>query len=258
MLKNWYHGSTVILMVILLAGCSAPDGKTGLEENDEPVSEIQKKETQEQGKEMAAVSIWDQVSVRETPDQKGKWLTSLSIGESLVFLGDRETDATDDNKEYMKIRLNDGKEGWTRSDFIVPEAQPGVFTQETYLYKRPDLLTKSDHAFSSMDIIAIMEVQDDWIKVRGKRSKGKWIDEGWVKISNLSSEAVDIATAKFAKKALENEEKKIASIEDIINNSDLKTSVFIPELQKMISAAEAENPTEEMISEYIPETDSIQ
>lgn len=191
--------------------------------------------------------------MRETPDQKGKWLTSLSIGESLLFLGETQTDATDDNREYMKVRLNDGKEGWTRGDFVVPEAQAAVFTQETFLYKRPDLLTKSENVFSLMDIVAVVETQDDWLKVKGKRTQGKWIEEGWIKASNLSVATVDIATAKFAKLALGKEEdKQKAAIQEIVQNGDLKSSVFIAHLEEMIAEPEVEE-VEEYISENADE-----
>ncbi len=262
MKSNWYYGACIVLMGMHLTGCSnTPHGKAGLEEDNQTVAKtIQQKAQEEQSKEVAAVSMWDQVSVKETPDHKGKWLTSLSIGESLTFLGEKATDTKDDNHEYLKIRLNDGKEGWTRADFVAPGAQAAVFTKEANLYKRPDLLTKSDHVFSQMDIAAVVETQDDWLKIRGKRSQGKWIEEGWVKADNISYEAVDIATAKFGKKALENkdEDKKTAAIQEIINNSDLKTSVFMAKLQAMISVQEAAELEGEMISEYIPVLDSIQ
>ncbi len=263
MIKHWINASMVVLTAIQLNSCSTPNGKTGLEDDNDTETAVSVAKTPENevAKELAAVSIWDKVSVRETPDQKGKWLTSLSIGETLVFLNERKSDATDDNKEYMKVRLNDGKEGWTRSDFVIPEAQAAVFIEETYVYKRPDLLTKSGDAFSQMDIVAVIETQDDWLKVKGKRSEGKWIDEGWIKASNLSLEAVDIATAKFSKAALANEDeaKRQTAILDIVGNNDLSSSVFIADLQKMIAApvVEEAQDTEEYITEYQDETDGL-
>lgn len=223
-----------------------------------------------QKKETPCVSIWDKISVRENPGSEGKWLTSLSIGESVIYLNESKTDSANDNHLYFKIRLNDGKEGWSRTDFLVPEARPAVFTQETNLYKRPDLLTKSDKLFSKMDIIAVMETQDDWLKIKGKRTSGKWIEEGWIKAENISLEAVDIATAKFTKAALEekDEENRLAALEEIVNNGDLATSVFMPELYGMAHPKETEKTEEElaeeaeynheMISEYLPASDSLQ
>lgn len=83
--------------------------------------------------------------------------------------------------------------------------------------------------------------------------------EGWIKANNLSLEAVDIATAKFSKIALENEdeEKKKAAIREIIQNSDLKSSIFIANLQEMVAEPAIDEIEEELISEYTYDTDSL-
>ena len=194
MMKNFYYLVLTAFTVTSLVGCSGKaEQEAGALDYDENTTASQvRKEAQ---KESPAVSIWDKISVKDNPGKKGKWLTSLSVGESLTFLNETQVDSSDENKTYIKVRLNDGKEGWTRSDFVVPDAKAGVFTQEATIYKRPDLLTKSDVTFSKMDIVAVTETQDDWLKIRGKRTGGTWIDEGWIKASNISYEPTDIATA---------------------------------------------------------------
>lgn len=182
-------------------------------------------------KEVEAVGIWDKVSVRATPSDDGKWLTSVSLGESLTYLGEEAKDSND--KVYYKIRLNDGKEGWVRHEFVVPEAKSAVFINESDIYNRPDLLTKSDKKFSKMDIIAVKETQDDWVEVTGKRTGGKWIENGWVRKSNISLEPVDIAMAKFAKPAMETEDvnSRAKKLEEVLNNVDLSSSAFVVDVK---------------------------
>ena len=190
--------------------------------------------TTQEPKESEAVGIWDKISVRETPSEEGKWLTSLSLGEKLTFLN---KDAKDKNgKIYYQVRLNDGTKGWIRHEFIVPDAKPGVFQHDSDIYTRPDLLTKSDIQFRKMDIVAIGNLQDDWVEITGKRTDGKWIDKGWVKASNLSTDQVDIAIAKFAQQALEagTSADKIEKLEEIVQNSDLSGSIFSEDIKQAL------------------------
>lgn len=196
--------------------------------------------------ETAAVCIWDKVSVRETPSAKGKWKTSISIGETLTYLGKEAVDSTDD-KKYYNVRLADNTEGWSVSDFIIPEGKVAVFIDQNDIYKRPDLLTKTDKKFSIMDIVAIKSTQGDWFEVVGKRSEGKWIESGWIKSGNTSQETLDVAVAKFGRMALEedNEIKQLESLQEILDNSDFSSSVFIPAIQAKydeLTALEEEMP----------------
>lgn len=200
-------------------------------------------------KEVEAVGIWDKVSVRATPSEDGKWLTSVSLGESLTYLGEEAKDSND--KMYYKIRLNDGKEGWVRYEFVVPEAKPAVFVNESDLYNRPDLLTKSDKKFSKMDIIAVKQTQDDWVEVTGKRTNGKWIETGWVRKSNISYEPVDIAMAKFAKPAMETEDpdSRAKKLEEILNNVDLSSSAFVVDIKEALDEVKLNASTPEDIDD---------
>jgi hypothetical protein len=189
--------------------------------------------------EKYAVCIWDRASMKDAPDEKGKWLTSINLGEKCTYLDDSK-EVTTGNKTvtYYKIKLQDGKEGWAQSDFVILESRPAVFVQTTDLYSRPDLLTKSSNTFSKMDIVAVKSTQSGFVEVKGKRKGGKWIESGWVKEANLSFEDVDIAVAKFAGKALEitDKAKRAEAINTIIGNADFKGSVFINELNGTLSS----------------------
>ena len=198
-----------------------------------------------------AVCVWDKVSVRATPEKKGKWVAALSLGESLTYLHEEKKDAADDDKSYLKVRLTGGQEGWTRKDFVIADAKAGVFVREVSLYQRPDLLTKTDKVCEPMDIVAITEDQGDWIKVRGKRSQAKWLEEGWVKADNLSERAIDIAVAKFGRKALalEDQEEKKAALQEIIDNSDLKQAAFLPTIQSKLDELEGYEPVTELVDD---------
>ena len=182
-----------------------------------------------------AVSIWDNISLKETPDEAGKWICSISIGEVLTYLDESKDDNSAKKPvKYYKVKLKDGKEGWAQSDFIILNSKPAAVTDDIEIYSRPDLLNKTNKTFSKMDIVAVKSEKDGFIEVEGKRKGGKWIESGWLKGKSLSYDAVDIAVAKFASKALEitDIKKKEEAINEILKNSDFKSSIFIPSLSK--------------------------
>ena len=199
--------------------------------------------------EAEAVCLLDNLSVRATPAKSGKWITGISLGEVVTYVGEQKVDSVTKNT-YYKIKLTGGKEGWSRADFIDVDSKVGVFVQETEIYKRPDLLTKAGKKYSAMDIVAVISTNGEWSEVKGKRSDGKYIESGWVKGGNISDKTVDIATAKFGAAALakEDPEKQIEAIKEIIENNDLSSSSFIPVLQEKLNEAIA---NDEIIVEEI-------
>lgn len=204
-----------------------------------------------------AVCIWDKVPLREDPNEKGKWLTSVSVGEKVVYLDEAAVDSTPSKPvTYYKITLLDGKTGWVRSDFIVLNGKPAVLLSATPYYNRPDLLTKTDKSFGHMDIVGVKSTQGDWLEVVGKRTGGTWIESGWIKESNISYKDIDIAVAKFALAAIEinDEAKKISALEDIVNNPDFQGSVFIESIREMISSMFS---SEDVVFEEVVEEEEI-
>jgi hypothetical protein len=182
-----------------------------------------------------AVCIWDNVSLKEAPEESGKWICSISIGEVVTYLGKTQEVKTEKKTvTYVKIRLKDGKEGWAQNDFIILNSKPAAIVENSQIYSRPDLLNKTGKSFSKMDIIAVKSEQDGFLEVAGKRKDGKWIETGWLKGKSLTYDEVDIAVAKFVTKALEisDSQKRQEAINEILNNDDLKASIFISSLVK--------------------------
>jgi uncharacterized protein YgiM (DUF1202 family) len=213
------------LSIFLLTACSQTE-KTATTDEAVEESEARAEGGEASAQPLAAVCVWDNLSVRAEPNAKSKYITSISIGETLTLLGESAVDSTDNNRAYAKVSLADGKEGWAQSLLVIEGGMAAVFTDDVSIYKRPDLLTKSDKSFSQMDIVAIKSLQDDWAEVVGKRT-------GWVKKENLSPKPVDIAAAKFGRIALNEKdmEKRKQAISEIVNNPDFSGSTFIPRLE---------------------------
>ncbi|WP_462253422.1 SH3 domain-containing protein [Ekhidna sp.] len=240
-----------LVLVFFLIACGGQNEQSSEAENPEKIT--QEAQVVE---EKPAVCIWDKVSVRDTPAATGKWRTSISIGETLTYLGEDAIDSLDKNRKYSKVKLADGTEGWSASDFIIVDGRVAVFLNEKDIYKRPDLLTKSDKKFSQMDIVAIKSEQDDWVEITGKRSEGKWIESGWVKKGDLSTETIDVAVAKFASEAMAKEDvsEQIDGLNELLNNSDFAGSSFIPVVRGTVE--ELIGPAEIVVEEIV-ESDSL-
>src|SRR5688572_25248617 len=117
---------TVILssmVLLIIASCGGSPTETTAAGSTSEEAEVKP--------ENAAACIWDNVAVRETPTDKGKYLTAISIGEIVTFL--EEKDSAD---KFIKVRLNDGTEGWAKKDFVIPNATSYVFINDADVYSR--------------------------------------------------------------------------------------------------------------------------
>ncbi len=229
----------LILSVLLINSCGKGKQPAG---SDEPVEETPDAMVS-QGEEAPAVSVyWSNLSLRDEPVKDGKYLTAIRLGEKMTYLGLTARDSAN-KTDYIKVRLMDGKEGWAQSNLIVINGDPAVLIKDAEIYSRPDLLTKTDKAYSKMDVVAVMQSQGEWIEVKGKRKEGSWVETGWIKPINISYESVDIAVAVFTNQALAKKETEdqITGLEDIVKNSDLSTSELIPAVIEMLDELQSEN-----------------
>jgi hypothetical protein len=202
--------------------------------------------------ESDAVCVWDNVSLKEAPTESSKWLSSISIGEKVTYLEETKDDTSGKKSvTYYKIKLKDDKTGWALSDFIIVGSKPAVISTDVELYSRPDLLTKTGKMYKAMDIIAVKSEQNDFLEISGKRQEGKWIETGWIKNNGISYSDIDIAVAKYARKALDiaDSKKRADAIKEIVNNPDFSGSIFISTLQ----TPEPENT--EPIKDTVPGVD---
>ncbi|MBN2519632.1 MAG: SH3 domain-containing protein [Bacteroidales bacterium] len=209
---------SLLLCIIFIVSCGEKKQKT----TDESTNE--------------AVCIWDGASLRQGPSSNTKWLSSVSLGEKVTLLGETQTDSVD-NIEFVKVQLSDGKEGWVSSNLIIPEGKVAAIVEKSVIYKRPDLLTSTEKSFDAMEMVVITSESDDptgvgWLEVTGNQKK----KSGWIKKSAITDSSLDVSVAILATKALEitDHEKRMEEINKIINNADLRGSIFIETLKKKI------------------------
>jgi hypothetical protein len=206
---------------IILYGCDSNTERPQLGSNNK----VQKR--------VPAVCIVDEASLRDGPTANAEWMTSISLGEKLVWHGIGELDSTKKSREYYKVELSDSTVGWTTSYALQLNAEPAVVTERALLYRRPDLKTMTDKEFAPMEFVAILETDADWLKVVGESRK----KPGWIERSAASLKEDDIAVGVLASNALKEKDadKRRQRIIDIIENPAFANSNFIDDLIEILN-----------------------
>lgn len=171
------------------------------------------------------VCVVDNTSLRKEPSTKGAWVSSLALGETVKLEGSPIKDQADPKVEYIKVKLSDGTKGYASTWCIVSGAYVGVIQDTTKIFKRPDLLAESNQKFELMDIIAVEEEKDNWIRVTGEgRSK-----KGWIQKEAIRKDKEDVVTAVRLKKALKGKGNNISreEMEAIISELPYQDSYFV-------------------------------
>lgn len=208
-----------LVLLLVIAGCNNnPPEISGDTVSDHP--------------RVMGVSIWDKISTRSEPRRKSASTTLLSLGESFIYLDTFAIDSNYNNTKFLKVQLSDSSVVWVYGFASVLDAKPVVITNEVPLYMRPDLLTITDKRMYTMEIAAITEEWDNWIKVVGEKKE----KEGWIKKEFITNNDIDLALALVVKRKLEeeNQEEKIKNLEDLLENNPYPNSIFTAELRERL------------------------
>ncbi len=196
------------------------------------------------------VCIVENTSLRTEPSTKGKWSSSLALGETVKLESGPIKDEADPKVEYIKVKLSDGTKGYASTWCIVRGAYVGVIQETSKIYKRPDLLAESNQQYEIMNIVAVEEEKDSWIRVTGEgRSKS-----GWIQKESIRKDKEDVVTAVLLRKALRGKGNNIPreEMEAIVSNLPYQDSYFVNHVMAKYEddeVYEEENTGEEVVEE---------
>ncbi len=211
--------SLCIIVLLKITACT----NSSPEESNVVISETQ---------ELIGVSVWDRISTRSQPLRSAPRTTLMSLGESFFYLDSFVIDSSSTHTKFLKARLSDSTIVWVYDFASVLNAKPAVIIAEVPLYMRPDLLTITAKRLNAMDIIAVVEEWDDWIKVVNEKKE----NTGWIKKESITYTTIDLAFALLVKRNLEEEdpEQKIIKLEDLLENNPYPNTIFIEELNNRV------------------------
>ncbi len=182
----------LLFPVLLLAAC-----KSGTNESSATGENAEQR--------IKAVCISTGTPLKEEPKKEGKWISSMVLGETLTYLNESAIDSANPQHEYYHVELSDGKIAWARSYGIALNAYPAAIINQTPIYKRPDLVTKTDKSFNIAEFVAVVNEKEQWVEVIGAEKR----KSGWIKNESISTDNEDIAVATLAQKDLLDKEGKI-------------------------------------------------
>ena len=179
------------------------------------------------------MSVWDRISSRDEPVRSTPRTTLLSLGERFIYLDTFAIDSSYDNTKFLKVRLSDSSIVWVYDFASVLDAKPAVIRNQVPLYLRPDLLTITEDKLNAMDIVAVVEEWDNWIKVVNEKKS----NTGWIKKEFVTYDSIDLAFALLAKRNLEEEdtEQRIENLEGLLENNPYPQTIFLPEIRNRLN-----------------------
>lgn len=186
------------------------------------------------------VCIIDNASIRSEASKNGKWLSSLSLGETVKIEGKVVKDPADPKNEYYRVKLSDGQKGYVNTYYIVRGAYVGAVQAPAKVYKRPDLIAETDKKFEMLDIVAIEEETDSWVRVTGEGRA----TSGWIVKTFVRSAKEDVVTAVSLRKALTKKEKTITKeeIERFVATLAYPENYFAVKVLKQYESVETTEP----------------
>jgi hypothetical protein len=153
------------------------------------------------------VITWSEVGLRETPEEKGKYVTSAYVGEHFELTGDSATQVVGNKTvPYHKIKLTDGKTGWVRDDFLGINVFPAAIWVNAMVFQRPDKNTISNKTFLVGDFVVVKKKLGAFVEVTGKVSDDTWYTSGYIDAQYISYKDLDVRFATLSQRAAD--EKK--------------------------------------------------
>lgn len=240
----------LFIFALLISACGEENQNSETDSTDTESAEVNVE------KGAPIICMWSAVSIKETPAQKGKYITAIYLGEKASYLGETAIDSSNAKKpvEFVKVKLTDGTTGWVQANFMAIDAQSYAVKETTKLYKRPDILSAGKDEFEIMQFVVVTEEQDDWAKIKGKRRTDGWFKEGWVKKDRLTNNEIDITVAILAERAMSkgDKEKKLEALNDILENPDLSSSAFSGDVRALVEKLTMPNE-DEAVEEEVSE-----
>lgn len=182
--------------------------------------------------EIAGVSVWDRISTKGKPVRNSPTVTLLSLGERFLYLDSFAIDSSYNNTKFLKARLSDSSIVWVYDFASVLDATTAVVVNEVPLYRRPDLMTITSKRLNVMEIVAVSEEWDDWVKVVNEK-KAK---QGWIHKEHITYSTVDVAFALLVTRNLKEEEaeQRLAGLESLAEENPYPNTIFTRDLSTII------------------------
>lgn len=235
--KNLIKNSYIIILSLALAVSCKDTGSSTSNENQEVNSSEKSNDTNSENissNDETLICLWQKVGLRDVPGRKGaKYLTTIYFGEQVKFLGEKET--ASDKKDYVKVELSDGQQGWVYEYLFTGKGKLGIIKEPLPIYKKPDVMDFLGNKFKRGDIIVVLnETKGKWNKIVGLEKK----NEGWIQEnSTIVYDDLEIKLATLYNRAIseKSQAKRQEKLKLITDNPAFQNSKFIDIVQNAMT-----------------------
>lgn len=232
-----------ILVAFAVTGCGS---ETNSDSNTEQNGDYDyDPESDDDGSELGgngsgkSLSTWAGHSVRTESGAGGKWVASIAFGEEVTLLGETETDEKS-KREYTKLRLSDGKEGWARADFIAKDASLAAVSADAQIYKRPSISNITDEMVAAGTVVVLTGKKDEFSEFIAQNDAANKRKSGWLLGEKaITTEESDVAAALMLSKALAEKlpSKRKEKLQQVVDM--YSSSIFAKTAENALDAADA-------------------
>ena len=208
--------------------------------------------------------VWPTSNLLDSPSKIAKRLSTIYYGEKVEYLGKRDF-VESENRNYVRVKLFDGKEGWVNEYLFTRNGELAVMMDQSRIYLRPRTVsTITGEFFEPGELVVKGNAVNGWVEVTSKE-KRKY---GWIKESeHISQDEEDLKMASLLDNALseKDEEKRNLKIANFEKEAQASSSSFykiisggeMPTSAEMASSAETTKDTDSQTDEDAGELFSL-
>lgn len=236
-----------LLCIAVMAACTSETASSAAYQEE---LEIPPQDPDEIPVEKAAICVWPEVGLREEPGEealtregKNNYIATIYYGERVELLGEEKYIEKKD-RNYLKIRLKDGQEGWVHDFVFETQSRLSVMIEAAQLYRRPDPMTLREDELQPGEIVAVIQdtiMPKGWHHISGwmKRKKG-WVRQG----ARMSFNQKDVELAMLRQRALQlrQEKDRYERLQAIRKDTLFTGSPLIPLLEADLAAIAPAKP----------------
>lgn len=174
-----------------------------------------------------ATCLWDKAGLRAAPGsaKNNEYITTVLLGEKVSPLN-KDSMVISEKRNYIKVRLSDGKTGWVYDYLFGVNARTAALKGICPLYRRPDKMMLKTERFEPGELIFILEDQGNWLRVTNAQKE----KTGWIELDkNVITGTRDVMVATLYQRALRepNLKERIDMMHAILSSESCEGSVFL-------------------------------
>ena len=192
------------------------------------------------------------------------WVENLTIGDKVTLLNRTAKFKQDgEDKEFVRIKAPDGKEGWVRTPYLSVKSSLAVVKADAaMIYSEPREVKITSRSISNMTLVAVLQdgSTGSFAKVQGydRAQKRLFTDATFVSVDDLTTAEVDVNAVILYTVAVSSDDQAVKKNLLKVAMTKYGGTIFLPNLQAAagVVPAAAKNTTPS-VGTYVVNDDNV-